>query len=338
MSDRATGDGQSQTSSASSERAQSMPRVTAIGYGLIFAGAIAFGVVVFGIGIGNLHGWDWAVAGASVLAASWLLSYRISPTSWSDRIAAWWQPVAAGVVIGAVWLFVLVELACGYLLLLIAPFSPGLQTQEVGSPLVVHLVIIVVLIVVTFHLLFPLIEPKPRAVLVWRFTQGRFMAKARFALFFGLIVSTSIALWDQLLLLLARLDVVGFYLVLPKAGAVPGPRVPLADLINGNDFFLLLLWQLGDMVPTIKVNDTIGFEQPLFYTNSAVGWLVLAFKVIVGLALIGSVLAVVKAQRDKPKKPAEVSLLPRATQRVVHWRPRAARLGSDVQAPETADP
>jgi hypothetical protein len=33
--------------------------------------------------------------------------------------------------------------------------------------------------------------------------------------------------------------------------------------------------------------DTIGFEQPLFYTSSLVGWLVLAFKVIVGFALIG---------------------------------------------------
>lgn len=69
MSDRATGDGQSGTSSASSERAQSMPRVTAIGYGLFFVGAVAFGVVL-GIGIGNLHGWDWALAGAGVLAAS----------------------------------------------------------------------------------------------------------------------------------------------------------------------------------------------------------------------------------------------------------------------------
>jgi hypothetical protein len=321
MSDRATGDGQSQTSSASTERAQSMPRVTAMGYGLFFVGAIAFAVVVFGIGISSLHGWDWALAGASVLAASWLWSYWISPTRWSTRIAASLQPVAARVASGAVWLWVCVVLADGYLLLLVAPFSPGLQTQEVGSPLVVHVLIIVVLVVVTFHLLFPLIEPKRRAVLVWRFIQGRAMAKARFALFFGLIVSTSIALWDQLLLLLARYDVVGFYLVLPKAGAAPAERVPLADLINGNDFFSLLVWQLGDMVPTLKVNDTIGFEQPLFYTNSGVGWLVLAFKVIVGLALIGSVLAVVKAQRDKPKKPAEVSLLPRATQRVVHWRP-----------------
>jgi hypothetical protein len=108
-------------------------------------------------------------------------------------------------------------------------------------------------------------------------------------------------------------------------------------LINGNDIFLLLVWQLGNMVPTLKVNDTIGFEQPLFYTSSLAGWLVLTFKVIVGLALIGSVLAIVKAERAKPDKPPKVSLLPSTTQRVFHWRQTARRPGPDVQHPETAD-
>ena len=81
------------------------------------------------------------------------------------------------------------------------------------------------------------------------------------------------------------------------------------------------------MVPTLKVNDTIGFEQPLFYTSSLAGWLVLTFKVIVGLALIGSVLAIVKAERAKPDKPPKVSLLPSTTQRVFHWRQTARRPG-----------
>lgn len=124
----------------------------------------------------------------------------------------------------------------------------------------------------------------------------------------------------------------------PKAGAAPAERVSLTDLITGNDIFSLLVWHLGDMVPTVKVNDTLGFNQPLFYTSSLAGWLVLAFKIIVGFALIGSVLAIVQAQRAKPDKPSEVSLLPGTTQRILHWRPGARRSGPDVQAPETADP
>jgi len=131
------------------------------------------------------------------------------------------QPVATGVVTDAVRLWGLLFLAWCYLVALIAPFSPGLQTWEVGSPLVVHLLIIIFLIGVTFLLLFPLIEPKRRAWLVWCVTQGKPIAKSLYALGFGLIVSTSIALWDQLLLLLARYDVVWFYQMLPKAGAAP---------------------------------------------------------------------------------------------------------------------
>lgn len=337
MSDPVTGDGQSETSLAGSERAKSMSRVRLALRCLPLPGGLAIGLIL-AIGIGNLHGWDWVLAGVGVLAASWLTTFWVIPTPLIARIGARLQPVAAKVGTGAVLLWLLVLGACGYLLVLMAPYSTGIQSLVVGAPLVVHVLIIVLLIVVTYHLLFPIIEPKRRAMLVWRFTQGRLTAKSLFALYFGLIVSTSIAVWDQLLLLLAKHDVVRFYLVAPKAGAAPAERVSLTDLITGNDIFSLLVWHLGDMVPTVKVNDTLGFKQPLFYTSSLAGWLVLAFKIIVGFALIGSVLAIVQAQRAKPDKPSEVSLLPGTTQRILHWQPEARRSGPDVQAPETADP
>ena len=60
MSDPVTGDGQSETSSESSERAPSMSRVRATLPALFIVGCIAIGVLL-GIGIGNLHGWDWSV-------------------------------------------------------------------------------------------------------------------------------------------------------------------------------------------------------------------------------------------------------------------------------------
>jgi hypothetical protein len=46
--------------------------------------------------------------------------------------------------------------------------------------------------------------------------------------------------------------------------------------------------------------------------------------------LIGGVLAIVKAERAKPDKPPEVSLL--------FWRRSPRRPGPDRQAQETADP
>ena len=337
MSDPATGGGQSETSSAGSASGQEISRVAATLLCLLLAGPIAAGVVG-GIGFGNVHGWDWALAGAGVLAAAWLLSYWLVPTPRSKRIAKRLQPAVTVIGLSVAGLCLLMFVASGYLVVLMAPYSPGIQTLIVGSWLVVHVVIIVGLIIVAYHLLFPLIESKRRAVLVWRVAQGGFIGKLWYALGFGLIVSTSIALWDQLLLLLARHDVVRFYQMLPKTGAAAAKPVSVTDLIHGNDIFLLLAWHLGDMVPTLKVNDTIGFEQPLFYTSSVVGWLILAFKLIVGLALIGSVLAIVKAQRDKPGKPPEISLLPGITQRILHWQPRALPPGPDRQTPETADP
>jgi hypothetical protein len=54
--------------------------------------------------------------------------------------------------------------------------------------------------------------------------------------------------------------------------------------------------------------------------------------------LIGSVLAIVQAQRAKPDKPPEVSLLPGTTQLILHWQPAARRSGPEAGAPETAHP
>ena len=332
----ATGDGQSETSSASSKPAQLMFRIRRVLVLLPVVGAVAAVVIWLSSDLVHLHGWDWALAGVGVLVVSWLWSYRFSPTPWSARFVAPLWSVGTKVVAGALLGWGLLCCAAIYLWFLAVPFFRGLQTREVGAPLW-HVLVIVVLIAVTFHLLFPMIEPKRRAVLVWHVTQGKLTAKWLFALYFGVIVSASIALWDQMLLLLAKHDVVGFYVALPKVGAAQLERVSLTDLINGNDIFYLLVWQLFDMVPTLKVNDTIGFEQPLFY-DSLAGWLVLVFKVIVGFALIGSVLAIVKAQQTKPDKPAEISLLPRTTQRILPRWPRARRPGPDISAPETTDP
>jgi hypothetical protein len=328
MSDPVTGDGQSETSSVSSKLAQSMFRSQETPS--LLSATVTVAVVIFlGFEIGNLHGWRWALAGAGVLAVLGLWSYQFSAKLRSYRIARWLNAVVVKAVNGITLMFGLALVAVYYFMILIAPYVPGIQTWEVGRPTFVHFLIIGILMAVTFMALFPLIEPQRRAWLVWRVTQGRLIAKSMYALAFALIVSASIALWDQLLLLLAKHDMVRFYQMLPKAGPAPAGR-PVTDLIHGNDILLLLLWQLGDMVPTLKVNDTIGFEQPLFYTSSVVGWLVLAFKVIVGFALIGGVLAIVKAERAKPDKPPQVSLLP--------WRRRAWRARPDRQAPEIAGP
>lgn len=336
MSDQVTSDGQFETSPASNGSEEPPSRVLAtLGCLPMVAGA-AIGLA---LAYGSLHGWDWALAGLCVLAVSWLLSYLLVPTPWLKRRGERLEPVATKAGTGATLVWALAFAASWYLAALVMPFDAGVQSWAVGSALVVHVLIIFVLVVVTFHLLFPLIAPKQQRMLVWRVARGKPIAKLQVVLFFGLIVSGSISLWNQLLLRLAKHDVVWFYLTQPKAGAAPPERVSLTDLINGNHILRLLMWQLGDMVPSLNVNDTLGFEQPLFYSSFVASWLVLAFKVIVGLALIGTVVAIIQAIREEPKKPFhEVSLLPHTTQRVLTWLPKAWRRRRDIQAPETADP
>jgi hypothetical protein len=327
MSDPMTGGGEpTSASSPGSDPAESMSRITAVRLSLVVVSGVALGVVL-GLGFGTVSGWDWALVGAAVLVAAWLVSYSFKPTPRSVRITARAQPLAAKAGMGAVAVWLMVFLASCYLLAMIAPFSPGLRTWEIGRPVVVHILIIIFLITVTFHLLFPLIETKRRATLVGRFTRSKIVAKSLFALMFGLIVSTSIALWDQLLLLVAQNDSPAvFTLATSTAGsALRGEPASVTHLINHNDILLLLLWQLGDMVPTLNVNDTIGFEQPLYYTSAVAGWLILGFKVVVGFAVIGIVVAVIQAQRAIPAETGDVSLLPRATQRLLMWRPRNLR-------------
>ena len=153
-----------------------MSRLTATLRLLPIVGAAAFGVIL-GIGIGNLHGWDLAPGQrqrARRVLALVAPGQSHAPERW---IAARLQPVATGVVTGAVWLWLLVLELAAISGEFMAPYSTGIQSLVVGSPLVVHVLIIGVLIVVTFHLLFPIVEPKRRAMLVWRFSQGRFAAK-----------------------------------------------------------------------------------------------------------------------------------------------------------------
>ena len=101
MSDRVTGDGQSETSSASSEPARSMSRIGMMLRLLLVFGLVAMGVIVFDIGIGNVHGWDWAWAVASVFVVSCLFLYQRVVTG------------IMGLLKGIIVLCVIMMVACG---------------------------------------------------------------------------------------------------------------------------------------------------------------------------------------------------------------------------------
>ena len=65
------------------------------------------------------------------------------------------------------------------------------------------------------------------------------------------------------------------------------PSVPIADgcATRYADFYL---WHLFDSIPGIKFAETLGWEQRYKYSDNLSGWLLLSFKLLVIVSVIGS--------------------------------------------------
>ena len=68
-------------------------------------------------------GWDWALAGAGVLAASWLTTFLVLPTPGSLGLGHGCSRLRPKSVPAPCCLWLLVLGACGYLVVLMAPYS-----------------------------------------------------------------------------------------------------------------------------------------------------------------------------------------------------------------------
>jgi hypothetical protein len=62
------------------------------------------------------------------------------------------------------------------------------------------------------------------------------------------------------------------------------------------DFYL---WHLLDSIPGIKFTETVHWTQKYTYSDSVSGWLLLGFKIIVLVSVIGSFVTVARIQRDR---------------------------------------
>ena len=76
------------------------------------------------------------------------------------------------------------------------------------------------------------------------------------------------------------------------------PVSPFTDkcALEYADFYL---WHLLDSIPGIKFTETVHWTQKYTYSDSVSGWLLLGFKIIVLVAVIGSFATVARIQRDR---------------------------------------
>ncbi len=75
------------------------------------------------------------------------------------------------------------------------------------------------------------------------------------------------------------------------------PSVPFAEgcATRYADFYL---WHLFDSIPGIKFNETVGWTQRYVYSDKLSGWLLLAFKVLVVVSIIGSFVVTGRLRRE----------------------------------------
>ena len=76
------------------------------------------------------------------------------------------------------------------------------------------------------------------------------------------------------------------------------PNVPYTDGC-ATRYADMYLWHLFDSIPGIKFNETIGWDQRYTYSDKLSGWLVVAFKTLVIVSVIGSFVVCGRLRRER---------------------------------------
>jgi len=100
----------------------------------------------------------------------------------------------------------------------------------------------------------------------------------------------AVVVFGSLTSLFERVDVIH---IQPSVPHTDGAATRYADLY---------LWHLFDSIPAIKFNDTVGWKQPYTYSDKLSGWLLLLFKILVIVSVIGSFVVSGRIRKDTQPK------------------------------------
>jgi hypothetical protein len=76
------------------------------------------------------------------------------------------------------------------------------------------------------------------------------------------------------------------------------PNVPFVDSC-ASKYADMYLWHLFDSIPGIKFTETVGWVQRYSYSDKLSGWLLVSFKVLVIISVIGSFVVCGRIRREK---------------------------------------
>ena len=97
---------------------------------------------------------------------------------------------------------------------------------------------------------------------------------------------------------------------------------PTVALNNGcaTKYADMYLWDMFNLIPAIKFNETIGWEQRYQYSDALSGWLMLLFKVLVVVAVIGSFISAGRIRREQEKQTTTSPPVPKSAEAVAEDR------------------
>lgn len=193
----------------------------------------------------------------------------------------------------------------GYLRLtywLVVAFLPLAGIRAIADvvadvPLLVAVALLLVWLAV-YLLLVRLVSSEERRRALWLRLRG--VDRVTPFLYAFVLGFAAIVLFATLAFILSDREVIRF-------GTDPATAAKIAQPADALDFFS---WHMLDAIPALDVTKTLRWEEPLGYTDSGVGALLLAFKILVIVPIVAAFASFWRYSREPDPSPAVPSVNP----------------------------
>lgn len=263
-------------------------RVGATLLGLVF---LLMTVSVVARLIGNLSDGisadEWATIGIiavllAIVVVALLASELKERHPWAMKLSQVGRAVGSGVVTAYSALLVM----CAYAVVLLAAFSPGLNRWVVDRPPVVQGLVFAALGAMVVVFLYRLRNKDRRGELLKKLVDGPLGVLTAPAF---LVLAASVALTAASMLLLVGADHRWWDLRAPGGDDTSSQVVEIGGLADETLPSKLVLWEMLDLVPIVKIPRTLAWEEPpITYEDWGAGFVLLVFKGVAGVALLGA--------------------------------------------------
>jgi hypothetical protein len=252
-----------------------------------------------GVSPGEWAGIGFVAAIVVMILITWFFPKLKERYQWARRL----EELGPRIVAGALTTTAVFYAMSLFVIVLLGAFSPGLNEWLVDQAPVVQAAVLVVLGAIAVVALRLVLRRNRRDQLVTGLLDRPFGVLTAPAF---LLVLASVALSASSALLLVGADHKWWALLAPS-GQDPTPQVVGSHrLAEGALTSKLVLWHMLDLIPIVKLPQTLAWDQPpLSYEDWGVGMVLLALKGVAGVALLASGKALLDAWPGRHERRAQ---------------------------------